>query len=185
MNRHQDYEHLTWIGTIIGAHGLNGVLRVRPLTYTPEYYLNVDGFMLETKDALKSVEVEEISLASSQWRIRFSGIQNRNEAEALNGLRLLLADTELKPLEKDEVFLHRLVGLRVEDREGVNLGEVTGTLETGANLVYEVRLEGREYLLPASPGIVLDVDVEKGKLIIDPVPGLLDDASGDQSNVAF
>ena len=185
MNRHQDYEHLTWIGTIIGAHGLKGTLRVRPLTFTPEYYLDVDGFMLETKDVLKSVEVEEISLAISQWRIRFSGIQNRNEAEALKGLRLLLADTELKPLEKDEVFLHRLVGLRVEDREGVNLGEVTGTLETGANLVYEVRLEGREYLLPASPGIVLDVDVEKGKLIIDPVPGLLDDASGDQSDVSF
>ena len=59
------------------------------------------------------------------------------------------------------------------DRKGQNYGEVTGTLETGANLVFEVQLDKQEYMIPNSPGIVLKLDVDAHKLIIDPVPGLM------------
>ena len=48
-------------------------------------------------------------------------------------------------------------------------------LETGANLVYEVEYQGKEFLIPDAPGVVLELDLEARKLVIDPVPGLFDD----------
>ena len=48
-------------------------------------------------------------------------------------------------------------------------------LETGANLVYEVKYQGKEFLIPDAPGVVLELDLETRKLVIDPVPGLFDE----------
>ena len=51
-------------------------------------------------------------------------------------------------------------------------------LETGANLVYEVEHQGKEFLIPDAPGVVLELDLETRRLVIDPVPGLFDDVGG-------
>ena len=53
-------------------------------------------------------------------------------------------------------------------------------LETGANLVYEVEYQGKEFLIPDAPGVVLELDLETRMLVIDPVPGLFDDVEAQE-----
>ena len=92
----------------------------------------------------------------------------------LKGCRLLLPDDQLKPLDSNEVFVHQIIGCRVEDQKGRILGEITDFLETGANNVYEVSNGSSAFLVPDVPHVVLELNVEKQRMVIDPIPGLID-----------
>ena len=174
MSNFIDYNDLTWFATIVGAHGIKGAVRVKFFTETPEYYLSVKKFFLENLGELLSLKVLRILPSKKGWIMLFEGIDSRNAAENIRGCRLLLPDEQLKPLESNEFFVHQIIGCRVEDQNGLFLGEVTDFLETGANNVYEVHNGESEFLIPDVPHIVLELDIEKHCMIIDPLPGLIE-----------
>ncbi len=73
-------------------------------------------------------------------------------------------------------FIQDLIGLRVYDEHEKYYGAITNVLETGANDVYELKSEdGRLYYIPAIPSVVLQTDVDGGKMIIFPMEGLFDE----------
>jgi 16S rRNA processing protein RimM len=84
--------------------------------------------------------------------------------------------TEDRPaLPEGEFYYHQLLGLEIVSDEGRNLGRITGILETGANDVYIVRsTNGHELLLPAIKPVILDIDLQLGKIIVHLLPGLLE-----------
>ncbi len=58
--------------------------------------------------------------------------------------------------------------------DGLELGQISDILETGANDVYIVRSEsGKEVLLPAIQSVILDIDLDKGQMLVHLLPGLL------------
>ena len=77
MNHPPDYGHLTWIGTILGPHGLKGEVRVRPLTDTPDYYLQEKEFLLESGEGLKRVEVKSETFGRQQRKKGHHAASNR------------------------------------------------------------------------------------------------------------
>ena len=174
MSDFSDYDDLTWFATIVGAHGIKGAVRVKFFTKTPEYYLSVKLFFLENAGQLLPLKVSRILPSKKGWIILFEEIESRNAAENIKGCRLLLPDEQLKPLESDEFFVHQLIGCRVEDQNGRFLGEVVDFLETGANNVYEVHNGESEFLIPDVPHVVLELDLEKQLIVIDPLPGLIE-----------
>ena len=174
----RNYPDLTWLGTVLGAHGMNGEIKVRPETDDPEYYLETPALFVETVMSLNHLDVEEIHLQKGQWLVAFAGVTSRVEAEAFKNARLLLPDEQLKPLAPGEHFQHRIQGCQVASTTGEPLGTISRVIETGANDVYEVRHEGRAFLVPVVPHIVISVDTEAQKVVIDPIPGLLDEESG-------
>jgi len=173
MTDYNDYDELTWIATIVGAHGIKGAVRARYVTDTPDYYLKEKVLFLEKAGSLSALNIIRINQANNCWIILFEEFNSRNDAEALKGCRLLLPDNQLKPLESDEVFVHQIIGCRVEDQKGVILGKITDFLETGANNVYEVSNGNSAFLVPDVPHVVLDLNVETRRMIIDPLPGLI------------
>ena len=174
LNKFSDYADLTWFATVVGAHGIKGAVRVKFFTETPEYYLSVKLFFLENSGQLLSSKVSRILPSKKGWIVFFEGIDSRDAAENIKGCRLLLPDEQLKPLETDEFFVHQLIGCRVEDQNGRFLGEITDFLETGANNVYEVQNGDSEFLIPDVPHVVLELNLEKHCMIIDPLPGLIE-----------
>ena len=177
MSDFSDYDDLTWFATIVGAHGIKGAVRVKFFTETPEYYLSVKLFFLENARQLLPIKVSRILPAKKGWIIFFEEIDSRNAAEKIKGCRLLLPDEQLKPLESDEFFIHQLIGCRVEDQNGLFLGEVTDFLDTCANNVYEVHNGESEFLIPDVPHVVLELNLEKHCMIIDPLPGLIENVT--------
>ena len=106
--------------------------------------------------------------------LRFQGIDDRNAAEALGGQDVLVARADAARLPEGEFFWDEVIGLRVEDTSGRALGSVTDILETGANHVYVVKAPGqREVLVPAIKDVVQLIDPAAGRIVIDPLPGLL------------
>jgi 16S rRNA processing protein RimM len=122
---------------------------------------------------------DEARLRSARVRgnivyLRFHGIDDRNAAEALRGQDVLVARKDAVRLPEGQFFWDQVIGLRVEDTTGRLLGAVTDILETGANDVYVVKAPGqREILVPAIKDVVQLIDPEAGRMVIDPLPGLL------------
>ena len=173
MTDYKDYDEHTWIASIVGAHGIKGAVRARYVTSTPDYYLKEKVLFLEKAGSLSALNIIRINQSKKCWIILFEGINSRNDAEELKGCRLLLSDDQLKPLESNEVFVHQIIGCCVEDQKGQILGEITDFLETGANNVYEVSDGSSAFLVPDVPHVVLELNVETKRMIIDPLPGLI------------
>jgi 16S rRNA processing protein RimM len=106
--------------------------------------------------------------------LRFEGITDRDAAETLRGLDVLVPRSEAVRLPEGEFFWDQVIGLRVEDTSGSELGRVTDILETGANHVYVVHgSQPRELLVPAIKDVVKLIDPAAGRMVIEPLPGLL------------
>jgi len=175
MNEFCDYDELTWVATIIGAHGIKGAVKVKYFSDTPEYYLNAKLFFLETNGKLLSLNVLQILPATNGWIIHFEELDSRNDVEKLKGCRLLLPDDQLKPLESNEVFMHQIIGCSVEDQKGRILGKISDFLETGANNVFEVQNGTSKFMVPDVPHVVLELDLEAQQMIINPLQGMIEE----------
>jgi 16S rRNA processing protein RimM len=105
---------------------------------------------------------------------RFEEVADRNGAEAVRGRTLLLAADAVRPLDEDEFFLHDLSGLEVETRSGDRIGVVIEVYEGGPAYLLAVDDGERELLIPFSGQMVERVDTQRGVIVIDPPPGLLD-----------
>ena len=173
MTDYNDYDEHTWIATIVGAHGIKGAVKARYFTDNPDYYLKEKVFFLENEGILSALNIIRINQSKNCWIILFDEINSRNDAEIIKGCRLLLHDDNLRPLRSNEVFLHQIIGCRVEDQKGQILGEISDILETGANNVYEVSDGSSVFLVPDIPHVVLELNIESQRMVIDPLPGLI------------
>ena len=122
---------------------------------------------------MSALNIIRINQSKNCWIILYEEINSRNDAEVLKCCRLLLPDDQLRPLKSNEVFVHQIIGCRVEDQKGRILGEITDFLETGANNVYEVSDGSSVFLVPDVPHVVVEINVETKRMVIDPLPGLI------------
>ena len=109
------------------------------------------------------------------WIVEFRECSSMEDAQALLGEEVFIPEDRLPPAEEGEYYHFQLLGLEVETLDGKSVGILTGIMETPGNDVYVVDNRGREVLVPAVQEIVCSVDLELGKMVIDPPEGLLDD----------
>lgn len=171
-------ENPVLMAVIGAAQGLRGDVRVKCYTADP---LSIGDYgNLYSKDG-RVFEVLEVREAKTVAIVRFRGINDRNAAEALNGTELYV-DRDALPdedLEEDEFFYADLEGLNVFDAEGKSYGSVSGVYDFGAGDLLELKGPGRRpVLIPFTEAAVLEIDLEGGRLLVDPVAaGLVDDGS--------
>jgi 16S rRNA processing protein RimM len=163
------------VGRIAKAHGIAGEVSVDVRTDDPDHRY-ADGASLDTDPP----EAGPLVVLSSRWHsgrllVRFDGVLDRNGAEALRGT-LLVADSATSRTAEDEGYWdHELIGLRVADRQGTAIGEVTDVLHSPGSPVLVISDDGGpELLVPFVEEIVPTVDVAAGTIVIDPPEGLFD-----------
>ncbi len=170
------------VGHVARVHGIKGEVFVHTLTDHPDASF-ASGVVLRLGDAsgrepdadLPPVEVASTRPFKHGLLVSFVGFQGRGEAERVLSGRYLLREIEaIEPLGEGEVFYHQLLGCRVETVTGARLGEVREVYELAPSDLLEVRGEERTYLIPFRSEVVVSVDVEGGRLVVDPPEGLLD-----------
>jgi 16S rRNA processing protein RimM len=167
------------MATIGAAQGLRGEVRVRSFTADP--LALGDYGNLHSADG-RIFEILEIREAKTVAIVRFRGVNDRNSAEALNGLELFIERENLPDdeLEDDEFYYADLEGLEAVDADGKSYGTVSGVYDFGAGDLLELKGSGRRpALIPFSEAAVLEIDLEAGRILIDPqAAGLIEDGEG-------
>jgi 16S rRNA processing protein RimM len=170
------------VGHVARVHGIKGEVCVQLLTDHPEASF-ASGVVLRLGDAsghepdpqLPPVRVESVRPFKRGLLVRFGGFDGRAEAERILAGRYLLRESEaLEPLAEDEVYYHQLLGCTVETVTGTHLGEVYEVYELVPSDLLEVRGGERTYMIPFRREVVVEVDMDGRRLVVDPPEGLLD-----------
>ena len=94
-------------------------------------------------------------------------ITDRDAAEALRGVDVLVPRAALPPPAPGEYYWVDLEGLRVVNLDAVDFGTVSHLFDTGANLVL-VTVGERERMIPfVQPEYVREVDFDAGIIRVD------------------
>jgi 16S rRNA processing protein RimM len=117
--------------------------------------------------------VREARVAGADVLLRLDGIDNRTAGEQFRGTDVLVAQEDAVELPEGQFFWHQVIGLRAEDTSGQSLGTVSAILPTGANEVYVVRGTLGEILVPAIKQVVKLIAPDEGRIVVDPLPGML------------
>lgn len=169
------------VGHISSLHGVHGELYVSSLTDSPDETFR-PGRTLRVSDRegrrpdefFPPVEIEEVRPYRRGFLVQFRGLERREEAEFLKGRYLVVPFDELAPRDEGEFFYHELLGARVVTRDGRELGTVREVFPLEPSHLLEVSDGRREYLIPLARDVVVEVDVEARRILVDPPEGLLD-----------
>jgi 16S rRNA processing protein RimM len=144
------------VGRILDAWGVKGWVKILPHSADPESLLSAKTWLLQAPDAkfrpgfsafsgTVSLSIEQAKIHSDSVVAKFSGLDDRNVAEALRGVRIFLPRSSFPVASKDEYYWVDLIGLNVVNREGVVLGCVRDLMATGPHSVLCVEYaESRE-----------------------------------------
>lgn len=162
------------IGTIVGAHGIRGEVKVTPLTDFPERFKPGTRLFVGRQPDVRPVEIVAARPHKGMWLVKLSTVPDRNAAELLNDQYLLIPEADAMPLGEHENYVHDLIGLAVVTTEGEPLGRITEVIFTPANDVYVVQGDAGELLLPALRSVVVAVDLDARRMTVNLPDGLRD-----------
>jgi len=163
------------LGSVVNTHGIRGEVRMLP--FNPDTDAFHPGMSIALRRGATSVEYR---LAALRRHKRFllltlDGVGSMSEAEKLVGAEVEVPVESLPKLPEGAAYHFQLVGLEVVTTAGESLGRVEEVFTTAANDVVVVRRDGRELLIPYVGEVVRAVDLEAKRLVIAPLPGLIDE----------
>jgi 16S rRNA processing protein RimM len=163
------------VGLITGPQGVRGAVRIKSFTEVPE---DIAAYgPVEDEAGCRRVELHVLGSAKGVLIVRIPGVQDRDEAAALRGLRLYLPRTALPQTDPDEYYHADLIGLEAVLQDGTRVGHVRAIYDFGAGDTLEiVRDHAPPVLVPFTRAAVPIVSPTEGRVILDPPPGLLDES---------
>jgi 16S rRNA processing protein RimM len=163
------------VGEIVGAHALRGLVRARAYQLGAPSLAPGRILILAGRGSPRELRVVSATPhARGLVLLGLEGVGDRTAAEALVGSRLLVRATDLPPPAEDEFYWHEVAGFSVETVDGAPVGVIVETFSTGANDVWVVHADGREQLIPVIGDVVRTIDRAGRRVLITPLPGLLD-----------
>lgn len=175
------------VGRILDAWGVKGWLKILPHSTHPEALYSAKSWFLQVPDTkfrpgfnaftgTVSIDVDEAKTHSGSVVVKVTGLDDRNDAEALRGCRIFLPRSSFPSASKDEYYWVDLIGLNVVNREGVALGCVRDLMATGPHSVlcveYTATLEDgsqatAERMIPFVAVYVDAVDIAGKSITVD------------------
>ncbi|MGI6641832.1 MAG: ribosome maturation factor RimM [Limnochordia bacterium] len=170
------------IGEVATSHGNRGEIKVIPHTDFPERFLDMSEVRLfgKTDQEPRLVRrLEQARLHKGAVILKLEGVDSIDNAQALRGMHIKVSTAEVVPLPEGSYYIFQLIGLECVTTTGLSLGRITEVLQTGANDVYVVKpppglTDQAEILIPVLPHVVLEVDLERGQVLIELIDGLLE-----------
>lgn len=163
------------IGQIINTFGIKGEVKVKPFTEDIRRFDKLKKVNIQQKNSKKEYEIENVKYHKEMVILKLKGIDKIEQAELLKNSYLKIDRNDEEPLEKGTYYIVDLLGLSVYTDENILLGTLDDIYNTGSNDIYVVKDElGKQTLLPAIQDVIKQIDMEKKKIIVHIIKGLLD-----------
>ena len=133
-------DDLLQVGAIATTHGVQGEVKVFPMTDDVKRFKKLKKILLDTGKGYQEMEISQVKFFKNMVILKFKGIDNINEVEKYKGKGLFVTREQAVICEKNEYFIADLIGLKVFTEAGELLGEIKDVLQTGANDVYVVQI---------------------------------------------
>ena len=161
------------VAVIAAPHGIDGAVSAEVYSDNPRRF--AAGAELATAYGEK-LRIVSASPHKGRLLLRLSGVEDRNAAEKLRGVKLYVDESEVKPLPEGSWYWFQLLGLTVTEK-GRGLGEIVEILPYTANDVYVVRRQNKkDLLIPALKDVVKQVDLDAKVMEVELPAGLEDEA---------
>ncbi|HEX4439860.1 MAG TPA: ribosome maturation factor RimM [Thermoanaerobaculia bacterium] len=163
------------VGIVRRPHGLRGELSVQPLTDFPERFAAGSVVTWRRGDASRELRVAAARPHGERILIAFEGVGDADAARALQDGELSIPGAGATPPPDGFFYAHEVAGWECVDPSGRRLGVAAGLEKTpGGALLSVTRDGGKEALVPFVHGIVVDVDRERRRIVLDPPEGLME-----------
>ena len=160
------------IGQALKPFGVKGEIRIRP--FTESFYAFEQSSSLVFNESRYTVA--NMRRHKGTILVTLEGIDAPEDAARLTGSLVSTRVENLPPKEEDEYYWFELLGMKVLTVDALDLGEIVQIIATGANDVLSVMGPYGEVLLPMVDEVVVEVDIENGTMIVDPLDGMIPDA---------
>jgi 16S rRNA processing protein RimM len=162
-------EEFVTIGRVLAPWGRLGMLKVEPATDFPERFAPNSRVYIDNR----SLTIDGVNWLKGKAIIKLSGVDSPTAAEELRNKEIQIPLHLVKSLPQGQYYHFQLIGLQVWTTKGELLGNIDRILSTGANDVYIVTGKQKEFLIPAIDDVVKEVYLNEGRMIIEPIEGLL------------
>jgi 16S rRNA processing protein RimM len=165
---------LVRIGTLGRAHGVQGEIALDGASLSIEELERVRIFTWRRSGVPpRHLTLETARPTTGRLLVRFAGVRDRDQASALTRGELMADRAALPDPGPGVAYTFQIVGLRVVELDGREIGVVADVIPTGAHPIWVVR-GAREVLVPATPEVVRRVDLEAGVITVALPAGLED-----------
>lgn len=154
------------VGRIGAPYGVKGWVHVESWTDPPERLLDYGEWRVQTPDGERVVPAEG-RVHGKGLVARFEGVEDRDAAARLRGAVISVSRERLGPLRAREFYRADLIGLRVRNTEGEELGVLQHFIDAPGGAVMVISGSGQEHWVPAVPRHLLKVDLEAGLIEVD------------------
>lgn len=131
------------VGRIGAVYGVKGWLKVQSFTDDPESIFEYSPWLLSQKTE-RELKVVEWRRHNNGLIARFEGISDRDEAARLTGADICITADELPALADDEFYWRDLIGMRVVNTNGYDMGVVEQIMPTASNDVLVVKANSND-----------------------------------------
>ncbi|MFO8078777.1 MAG: ribosome maturation factor RimM [Armatimonadota bacterium] len=160
------------LASVVKPHGLSGEVWVDLNTDFPERLPDWPALEIVGRGGPARAHVEYVKgIVGGRCIVKLEGVEDRDQAEAIRNQILRIERPEIPPPPEGAYYDFQIIGLKAVTTDGRELGHVEEILRTGANDVYEL---DTGVLIPAVENIVKEIDLDEGRILIEPMEGLLD-----------
>lgn len=155
-------DYLT-IATIVKPQGIRGEVKVLTMTDSPEDLQAFERVYIGG-NAYKMLKVRP--QGGNCAFVTLSGIADRNAAELMRGLNIEALREDAPALPDDTFYIADLIGCKVADDNGVEVGTVESVTPARTDIYEVVKESGKKVVFPAVKGLITDVDLSARRITV-------------------
>ncbi|MBE5802174.1 MAG: 16S rRNA processing protein RimM [Clostridiales bacterium] len=159
-------EHLL-IGEITKPQGIRGEVKVRHYTDDPERFYDLEEALMPAGNGFAPIKVLGARVNGDDVYLQLEGVDDRNEAEKLRGVKLYVDRAHARELPEDEVFIADILGLPAFDTKGNPIGKLTDVLTPGGVDVFVFQTPKGTLMTPGLKDVLLEVNVDEGRIVLN------------------
>ena len=157
-------QDLIEIARIKGPNGLKGKMLIIPYGDSFDVFSAYTHLIIGNQGILR--KLRSCVQRKGKYIIELEGITHIDDVENIKGETLFVRRDQLERTNDDEYYWCDLLGLKVVDTEGNELGELVRIFSTGSNDVYVVD-PVKQYYLPATKEVIQEISIDKGLIVVD------------------
>ena len=166
---------LIQIGYVLDAWGTQGWVKIAPQSSEPAALLKARQWWMQSPRG-RPLQQAHVTVRLCRRHAQFvvallDGTASRTQAEALKGWTIHARRVDFPPAREGEYYWVDLIGCTVHNREGLELGAVSGLLDSGAQSILQLQttVDGhrRERLIPFVDVYIVEVDLDARRIVAD------------------